>query len=133
MEVSYLYVYLDGMVMKRQWAGEVGIDRERVMYIIRNSRLDPDWASVDRRIMSIAGRAIVSMIHRQGLGDLYRLYLTAQKDDVEYNLAFIPETFNEPHGEMFDTVYMRALFETGYEMAVKGYPWARYPPGFEEQ
>jgi hypothetical protein len=26
---------------------------------------------------------------------------------------------------------MRALFQTGYDMAVKGYPWAKVPPGFE--
>jgi hypothetical protein len=23
---------------------------------------------------------------------------------------------------------MRALFETGYDMAVKGYPWEKVPP-----
>jgi len=108
-------------------------DRARVLYIIRNSRLDPDWASVDRRVMDIAGRSITSLIHNQGLGDLYRIYLTAKKDRVDYNLAFIPPTFKEPHRELFDTEYMRALFKTGYDMAVKGYPWAKHPPGFGER
>ena len=104
-------------------------DREQLLYIIRNSRLDPDWASVDRRFMGIAWRAISSLIHTQGIGDLYRIYLTAQKDGLDYNLAFIPPTFNEPHREMFDSEYMRALYKTGYDMAVKGYPWSKYPPG----
>ena len=104
-------------------------DREGLLYIIRNSRLDPEWASVDRQFMSIGWRAISSLIHTQGMGDLYRIYLTAQKDGLGYNLAFIPPTFNEPHREMFDTEYMRALYKTGYDMAVKGYPWSKYPPG----
>src|SRR5262249_29390345 len=35
--------------------------RERRAYIIRNGRLDPDWAKVDRRVLKIAGRAIQTM------------------------------------------------------------------------
>ena len=33
------------------------------LYVIRNARLDPDWAQVERKTMSIAGRAIASLIH----------------------------------------------------------------------
>jgi hypothetical protein len=39
-------------------SAEYGIVRDRTAYIIRNARLDPDWASVERQTMSIAGRAI---------------------------------------------------------------------------
>jgi hypothetical protein len=51
-----------------------GITRERRLYVIRNARLDPDWAHVERSTMSIAGRAVASLIHTQGIGDLYRIY-----------------------------------------------------------
>jgi len=37
--------------------------RLRTAYVIRNARLDPEWASVDRRVLSITGRAISTMIH----------------------------------------------------------------------
>ncbi len=114
----------------RERARKRGVDRERRLYIIRNSRLDPDWAQVDRRTMTIAARAIGSLIHTQGLGDLFRIYLTAQRDGVDYNLAYIPATFNAPRREEFDTEYMRALFDLAYGMAVKGYPWQKTPPGF---
>ena len=40
--------------------------RARHAYIIRNSRLDPDWASVNRRFLTITGRAIATMIHYIG-------------------------------------------------------------------
>jgi predicted acylesterase/phospholipase RssA len=107
-----------------------GIERERRMYIIRNARLDPDWAQVERRTLSIAGRSIDSLIQNQGRGDLYRIFSLAQRDQVDFNLAFIPATFNAPHPEDFDTGFMKALFQTGYDMAAKGYPWEKAPPGY---
>lgn len=103
--------------------------RARSVYIIRNARLDPDWASVDRVTLSIAGRAISSLIQTQGLGDLYRIYLTARQDGLDYNLAFIGADFNAEHKEDFDTAYMRALFDYGYRLARTGYPWQKAPPG----
>jgi len=107
-----------------------GVVRERRAYVIRNSRLDPDWAQVERRAMNIAGRAISSLIQTQGLGDLYRIYLTTQRDGVDFNLAYIPASFNAPHQEEFDTEFMRQLYALGYDMAAKGYPWQKAPPGF---
>lgn len=112
-------------------AQALGVERERKVYIIRNSRLDADWASVDRRTLTIANRAVSSLIQTQGAGDLIRMYLTASRDHVDYNLAYIPSDFNEPKRSDFDDTYMRALFERGREMAVHGYPWAKFPPGFD--
>jgi len=107
-----------------------GVTRERHLYVIRNSRLDPDWAQVERGTMSIAGRAITSLIQTQGVGDLYRIYLTSQRDGFDFNLAFIPRTFTGKLEEPFDTAYMKQLFQLGYDMAGKGYPWEKVPPGF---
>ena len=107
-----------------------GQARQRTLYVIRNARLDADWASVDRRTMSIAARAITSLTRTQGIGDLYRIYATAQRDGVDFNLTFIPSSFNFPHKEEFDNAYMRALYDVGYGQAVKGLQWAKVPPAF---
>jgi predicted acylesterase/phospholipase RssA len=104
--------------------------RERRAYIIRNSRVDPQWSQVERKTMSIVGRAISSLIQTQGIGDLDRIYLIAKRDDADFNLAIIPPTFNVPHREEFDTEFMRQLFAVAYEMAAKGYLWQKVPPGF---
>lgn len=107
-----------------------GIQRERHLYVLRNARLDPDWAQVERNTLSIVGRAVSSLIQTQGVGDLYRIYLTAERDGVDFNLAYIPRTFTTKLAEPFDTAYMKELFQVGYDMAVKGYPWEKAPPGF---
>ena len=105
--------------------------RTRVLYVIRNARLDPDWASVERRTFNIATRAIASLTRTQGVGDLYRIYATTQRDGIDFNLTYIPPTFNVPHVEEFDTNYMRALYDVGATAAKGGYQWQKYPPGFE--
>ncbi len=110
---------------------QAGIQRERHLYIIRNAGLDPAWASVERDIFSIAGRAISSLTHTQGIGDLYRLYVQAERDGVDYNLAFIPSDFKLVHEEEFDTEFMRQLFDHGYELSKANYRWWKHPPDFE--
>ena len=102
--------------------------RQRHAYIIRNGRLDPDWASVDRRLLSIAGRSISTMIHYSGYNDIMRIYATTQHDGVDYNLAYIGRNFTVENKEPFDTAYMRALFDYAYNEAARGYSWHKAPP-----
>jgi len=105
--------------------------RKRVLYIIRNARLDADWASVERRTFSIATRAIASLTRMQGVGDLYRIYATAERDGLDFNLTYIPRTFNTPHEEEFDTNYMRSLYDVGLQTAKTGGHWYKFPPGYQ--
>jgi hypothetical protein len=126
---AQVFLYPPQLDLRRR-SRERGISRERLVYIIRNARLDPDWAQVERRTLSIAGRAVSSLIQTQGVGDLYRIYIATQRDGIDYNLAYIPESFTTPLEEPFDTAYMRQLFQVGYGMAVRGYPWAKVPPGW---
>ena len=102
--------------------------RSRTLYVIRNARLDPEWAQVDKRTLPIALRAITTLIQYQGIGDLYRIYAISKRDHVDFNLAFIPPTFDTPHTKDFDTAYMRSLFDTAYKMAVDGIEWSKHPP-----
>jgi Patatin-like phospholipase len=97
-------------------------------WLIRNSRLDPDWASVERSTMGIAQDAITTMIQTSGMNDVNRLYLAAMRDHVDYNLAYIGRDFTVKPKENFDPVFMRALYDYGRTKARAGYPWAKRPP-----
>ena len=125
---AQVFVYPSSFQLKTRGV-ELGARRERRLYIIRNSKVMPEWSEVERKTLPIAGRAIASLIQTQGIGDLYRIYAVSQRDDVDFNLAYIPENFNAPHKEEFDTTYMRTLFDAGYQQALRGYPWAKRPPG----
>ncbi len=106
--------------------------RERHAYIIRNSRLDPDWASVNRRFLTISGRALATMIHYIGYNDLLRIYATAKRDDVDYNLAYIETDFPNVKHQKFDPAYMKALFDHGYAKGRYGFSWHKAPPILEQ-
>jgi hypothetical protein len=97
-------------------------------FIIRNGRLDPEWAAVERRTLGIAGRAISTMIAVSGYNDVVRIYSITQRDGIDYNLAFIGRDFNKALPAPFDATYMRALFDYGYQQALRGYDWAKKPP-----
>ncbi|RYD88004.1 MAG: patatin family protein, partial [Sphingomonadales bacterium] len=126
--IAQVFLYPPSLRLKDVGGPSQG--RKRTLYLIRNARLDPDWASVNRRTLPVAARAISSLTQMQGIGDLYRIYTTTQRDGVDYNLAFIPPTFNEPHLEEFDTNFMQKLYAFGHKMAVDGFPWQKFPPGY---
>jgi len=109
---------------------EAGAERQRRAFVIRNSKLDADWTDTKRKTLSIAGRAVSTLIQNQGIDDLYRIYTTTLRDGVDFNLAFIPKSFNTALPERFDKHYMNELFKVGYDLGRSGYPWTKVPPGY---
>jgi hypothetical protein len=109
-----------------------GFQRERAAYIIRNARQRPVWEQVTRRTMGVARRSISSMIQTQGIGDLFRIYLIAKRDKVDFNLAAIPEGFAYTSEDLFDPEFMSKLFDVGFRAAssAEGFPWQKSPPGW---
>lgn len=98
------------------------------VYLIRNARLDPDWALVERRTLGITGRAISTMLAASGFNDVLRIWNQTQRDRMDFNLAFIGRDFEGIYSEPFDPNYMRPLFENGFERARRGFDWSREPP-----
>jgi predicted acylesterase/phospholipase RssA len=97
-------------------------------WVIRNGRLDPEWASVDRRTLGIVGRAVTSMIAASGYNDVRRIYAAAERDGVDFNLAFIGRDFTVEYDKPFDQSYMRPLYDYGRQLALDGNAWVKRPP-----
>ncbi len=97
-------------------------------YVIRNGRLDSEWATVERRTLGIAGRAISTMIAAGGYNDVVKIYYATQRDQIDYNLAYIGSDFTVSLPEPFDPTYMRALYDYGYQRARRDYDWSKKPP-----
>ena len=105
--------------------------RPRRLFIIRNEQVHPEWQDVKPQLKHIAIRTIDTLLKTQGVGDLFRLYVFAQRDQFDYNLAYIPPDFTPRPTSSFDTAYMNELFRLGYRLACCGQPWRKYPPGYE--
>ena len=102
--------------------------REVDAYVIRNARLDPNWAAVDRRTLGIVGRAVSTMIFASGANDVLRMYARTQQDGVNFNLAYIGTDFTTELPAPFDQTFMRALFDYGYAQGKRGGDWVKQPP-----
>jgi predicted acylesterase/phospholipase RssA len=105
----------------------------RRVFIIRNGKISPEWQPVEANTLSITGRSISTLIKNEGLGDLYRIYATAKRDHMDFNLAAIPANFEMKSPAPFDQKYMRALYDVGYRSGRLGFKWMKAPPGLEEQ
>ena len=77
---------------------------------------------------NFALRAVSSLIKSQCVGDLYELFVFAKKNNIDYNLAYIPGDFIDTSTQAFDPVYMGKLYELGFQLAQAGYPWKKTPP-----
>lgn len=100
--------------------------------MIRNSRMAVDSSEVKRDALAIAGRAVSSLIHAQGIGNLYQIAAQARRDGAHFRLAYIPDSFDRKLAEPFDRKYMNELFLAGYKLGADGYDWAMRPPGLVE-
>jgi predicted acylesterase/phospholipase RssA len=139
----YQEMHVDGGVMAQAFlyptslklqrlSKNANADRRRSAYIIRNGRPFRDEEDVKRSTVSIAMQAVSTMTASSGLNDTYRIYLTAKRDGVDFNLAFIDDDFTVPYKGPFDQGYMQALFDYGYRKGMAGYHWRKRPFGYSD-
>ena len=125
---TQMFLYPPSLRLKR-------IDRDLpahkdVAYIIRNGRLFRQEETVKRRTLAVASQAISTMIASNAVNDLYRIYLTTQRDGVAFNLAYLDDGFTVPYEGPFEQEYMNKLFAYGFRKGADGYDWHNTPPGY---
>jgi len=128
---SQVFVY-PAEIKWKEVAEKFGVKGKPDVYVIRNSKIHPDWEEVrPNDLINIFDQSITSLIRTQGLGDLNTIYLLSQRDQNDYHLVYIPEDFKEQSHELFDQKFMRALFNLGYDLGKTGNAWKKAPPGFQ--
>lgn len=107
----------------------LGRNLDRRLYVIMNNDLAPPYGAITPRIGDIGSAAVSSLIRGSGAGDLYKLYLIAERDDVAYKVGWIPaEVPCEDPQETFDPVFMKCLFQVGGDLFRSGELWRDLPP-----
>lgn len=121
--VAQLFIYPASIDISKS-----GIRRERHAYVIRNGKLDPNYAASKRQTLSVGGRAISTMLTASGKNDVLRTYFLARRDGIDYNLAYIGSDFRTTSTVPFEPTYMRALYAYGFEQGRDGRAWHKLPP-----
>ncbi len=93
------------------------------IYAIRNTKLAPDFQNTELGVLPIAARSVSTLIKYGGVADMRIVAAQAATDGLTLHVAAVPESFAVPENELFDPVYMTALFDLGRRLALDGSPW----------
>lgn len=101
----------------------------RKLYLIKNGKLNPENKVVEAKTLSIASRAIATLIKSQNWSEIYRIYRLAKDAKAEFNLIAVPASFTRAAKQIVDPEYQRALFDVGFAAGRAGNTWMDMPPG----
>jgi predicted patatin/cPLA2 family phospholipase len=109
----------------------LGRNLDRRLWVIVNNDLVPPHRQLRPRIFDVGGAAVSSLIRGSGVGDVYRLYAIAQRDDIAFNVTWIPpETPCAAPQEDFDRAFMTCLYDHAGDLFRAGQLWRDAPPFF---
>jgi predicted patatin/cPLA2 family phospholipase len=100
------------------------------LYVVVNSGLQPDFQVVERSTPTILAQSVGMAVKTDIRLMLDRAFIAAKNSGIGFNVASIPANFNAPSRGAFDPDYMKALFQTGYDLGKSGNAFAREPPSF---
>ncbi len=109
-----------------------GMGREDI-YIIHNGQLLPVPEQTTRSLRGIALRVFDSATKAAFIGDLFRIYSIAVREQAGFFWVTIPEGVELVGEQLFDPVLMGELYEFGYRNAVAGQTWMTEPPGLRRR
>ena len=93
------------------------------IYLVRNTKLAPDYAETGAGIVPITSRSISTLIKFSGVANVRFTEAQARANGFGLKVTAVPESFRHPEEEMFDVKYMRALYNVGYKTVIDGDPW----------
>jgi len=100
----------------------------RRIWLIKNMREQPIYQPVEQQTLSIAGRAISTLIHNQSAGEIYRIYRRAMDAGAQFQMLAIPADFKYTSTQVFDPAYQEKLFDFGEAIGRAGNRWLDRPP-----
>ena len=103
------------------------------LYVINNSKITPEHDVIKPQAVSIAARAIATLLKFQGQSELTLIHQRTQASGGDFNLAAVPPDFVPPDVPLADPIYEKALFDLGYNFGLKGGPWMKQPPQAKPQ
>ena len=100
------------------------------LHIVVNNGLRPDFQVRQRSTPIILTQAAGMMVRDDMRLMLERVYLAAKRGGIRFNVATIPQDFDKPSRGPIDPEYMKALFQTGYDMGKRATPFGTEPPPY---
>lgn len=100
----------------------------RKLYLVKNGKLNPEPQVVEATTLTIASRAISTLIKSQHWGELYRIWRLADDAKADFNLVAVPPSFTKQPKGIVDPEYQKAMYDMAFDLGKTGIPWMKKPP-----
>lgn len=98
------------------------------IYILVNKKIERNFELVANSTIDVASRSLSSITQSQTRSIIFSTYDFAKRNHLGFHLSYIERDYPAPQSEGFDTAYMRALYQYGYEKAASGQAWTSRMP-----
>ncbi len=98
------------------------------IYVLVNNKLERDFEVVPNGTLDVASRSLEAITKAQTRSVVLSTYEFARRSHVGFNLSYIARDYPASGSEGFNTAYMRALYQYGYDKASGGHAWTSTPP-----
>lgn len=98
------------------------------IYILVNKKIERNFELVANGTIDVASRSLSSITQSQTRSIIFSTYDFAKRNQLGFHLSYIARDYPAPASEGFDTAYMRALYQYGYEKAAAGQAWTSTLP-----
>lgn len=98
------------------------------IYILVNKKLERTFELVSNSTIDVASRSLSSITQSQTRSVIFSTYDFAKRNRWGFHLSYIERDYPASPSEGFDTAYMRALYQYGYEKAASGRAWTSTLP-----
>ncbi|MBW7964866.1 patatin-like phospholipase family protein [Bradyrhizobium sp. BR 10261] len=98
------------------------------IYILVNKKIERNFELVANSTIDVASRSLSAITQSQTRSIIFSTYDFAKRNNLGFHLSYIERDYPAPPSEGFDTGYMRALYQYGYEKAAGGQAWTSRMP-----
>lgn len=108
----------------------LGLTQQPYIHVLRNGMLTMPYEVIPDKGMALLTRSLKSLTVLQSRGDLYKMLYDSQLQQIDLSFTYVDNEFDAPveTKAMFDFEYMQALYNYGYDKAVKGQVWSKKLP-----
>lgn len=118
-----LFIYPRNLDLRDEFNKDASGMQIGTIYLVRNTKLEPDFQPVAPSILRIAERSIWTLIKSAGIADVTAIEDQARNDGWVLKRSSVPLEFDVPETDFFDPRYMSALYDVGYQRALNGIAW----------
>ncbi|MBR9843927.1 MAG: patatin family protein [Rhodobacteraceae bacterium] len=120
-----IFVYPGNLDMRQVLRIMGASGKKNTIWLLQNQRLERSFEAQSLGIAKVGKRTVDMMIQSQSIGDVDYILSLAARDGFRAHTLSIPRSFEEEPEAVFDSEFMNALYDLGFDIGRSGTQWQR--------